>query len=158
MQSGSDSCSLTIHSTFGFFYLGPLLALLLAPVILLISPSSGSGSATSSSSFASQQTLQDQKDASSKVEAAADGTAHGRVQVHPYKDGIASESTTTPKDSWSQAMLKAQERMNCDLYDDADCDQFDILRHCLAWWFALLVVMLIGCILAFSGVSSFWVL
>lgn len=56
-------------------------------------------------------------------------------------------------------MWRAKAQSDAGQLDDADCDQIDILRHCMAWWFALLVVLLLGCILAFSDqFSPFWVL
>ena len=150
-QDISTSCSLSINTAFGFFYLSPLLALLFAPLVLRIAPN------------ASQ----------SKLEDAATNTTEADVPIHAANIPIivsgeeeaskpedSTPSTSSPnKDSWSQAMWKAQQSIDSSTttYDDVDHDHSDILRHCLAWWFALLVLMLVGCILAFSSLSPFWI-
>jgi hypothetical protein len=150
-QDISASCSLSINMAFGFFYLSPLLALLFAPLVLRIAPS------------ASQSKLED---------AAAAKPTEADVSIHAANIPIivsggegaskpeeSPPSTSSPnKDSWSQKLWKAQQRTDDDTtYDDVDHDHSDILRHCLAWWFALLVLMLIGSILAFSSLSPFWI-
>lgn len=156
--------------------LGPLIALLLIPLALIrsVPELSFAPPTVLSRRSLSPRTMHPFADEENKLEKANIGdvsfihNTNGSVQIirprsmdspdHTNSDQAIQDNEEAREASRSRARWHEREiplpTLLCQAFDDPSCGWRDIVHHSLAWWLALIAVMVCGAILAFANYSA----